>query len=853
MFKKSPYLKGTGEKQKEKYLLLFVTAFLGMLVCFIPSLIANKGIFMYYGDFNSQQLMFYKHAQEMVKDGNLGWDWGTDLGSGFVGSYSFYLLGSPFFWLTALFPKGATVYLMPWLLCLKTAVAAVCAYAYIRRFASDTRAAYIGGLLYAFSGFQTYNVFFNHFHDATAFFPLMLLGFEMLVQDNKKGPFAVAVAICATISYFFFVCDAVFLVIYFFLRCIDDDFDIDMKKFGLLILEAVIGVMIAATLLLPSVLGVLANYRVNERLYGKDLIFYGENVRIPRIIQSFFMLSDMPARINILSSDNARWASMAGYLPMFSMAGVIAYMRKHKKSWAYWAVIVFGIMACVPVLNSAFVLFNASYYARWYYMPILLMCMMTAKVLSDNKDDLKKGFIPVVAVALFFIGVGLLPTQENGQTVYGKVPQYIELYYIQAVVTMLMLVMLGALIYYVAQKKVDYMKVACAMTVAACIICNTSSVLYGVAQGSENADYVERAINGGDNIDMDKLEASSANYNEDNSFYRIDTSENVDNWCMFWNLSSMRCFHSVVSTSIMDFYSEMGQTRDVASRMETKLYPLRSLFSVKYYFNELPEAQRNGSVPVTTPSVCGALKGFSYVDTQNGFNIYENDNYIPMGFAFDHYITSGDINAAEEVEKTEMLMKALVVDTSLAYKYGDVISYYKFTDEDFTLEEYNKNCADRKAESCSSFSYNSYGFDAAITLEKPKLVFFSVPYDDGWSAEVNGKAVDVEKVDFGFMAVLCPAGESAIHFTYETPGIRYGNIITAVGFVSLFAYVIYWHYKKDDENKGIQPKKKNKKDSDKDKRSEDKAGKSEESSESSETTESEETSETDNTEQSKEN
>ncbi|MDO4944035.1 MAG: YfhO family protein [Ruminococcus sp.] len=799
MFKKSPYLKGAGERQKEKYLLLFITAFVGMLICFIPSMIANKGIFLYYGDFNSQQMMFYKHAQEMVKDGNLGWDWGTDLGSGFVGSYSFYLLGSPFFWLTALFPKGATVYLMPWLLSLKTAVAAVCAYAYIRRFASNPDAAYIGGLLYAFSGFQTYNVFFNHFHDATAFFPLLLLGFEMLVQDNKKGPFAVAVAICATISYFFFVCDAVFLVIYFFLRCIDKDFDIDMKKFILLIVEAVIGVMISATLLLPSVLGVLSNYRVNERLFGKDLIFYGENVRIPRIIQAFFMLSDMPARINILSSDNARWASLAGYLPMFSMAGVIAYMRTHKKNWAYWAIIVFGIMACVPVLNSAFVLFNASYYARWYYMPILLMCMMTSKVLSDNKDDLKKGFIPVVAVALFFIGVGLLPTQENGVTVYGKIAQYIELYYIQAAVTILMLVMLGILIYFVAEKKVNYMKVACAMTAAACVICNTSSVLYGVAQGSDNADYIERAINGGDNIDMDKLEASSANYNENNNFYRIDTSENVDNWCMFWDLSSMRCFHSVVSTSIMDFYSEIDQTRDVASRMEQNVYPLRSLFSVKYYFNELPESQRNGTLPVTTPQNCGSLKGFTYVDTQNGFNIYENDNYIPMGFTYDYYVTDAEIKQAEEVEKTEMLMKALVLDTKQAYKYKDVISYYNFTDDDFTTDEYNKNCADRKAESCSSFSYDSYGFDAAITLDNPKLVFFSVPYDDGWSAEVNGQSADIEKVDYGFMAVLCPAGESEIHFTYETPGIRYGNILTGVGFVSLFAYVIFWHFKKDEK------------------------------------------------------
>ncbi len=43
-------------------------------------------------------------------------------------------------------------------------------YAYIRRFVRSPRAAAIGAMLYAFSGFQAYNIFFNHFQDVTAFF-----------------------------------------------------------------------------------------------------------------------------------------------------------------------------------------------------------------------------------------------------------------------------------------------------------------------------------------------------------------------------------------------------------------------------------------------------------------------------------------------------------------------------------------------------------------------------------------------------------------------------------------------------------------------------------------------------------
>ncbi|MBR1423770.1 MAG: YfhO family protein [Ruminococcus sp.] len=780
------------DKPKEMYKFLFIAAFLGMSVAFIPSLIVNKGIFLYYGDFNSQQVMFYQHAHDAVRAGNLAWDWGTDLGTGFVSSYAFYLLGSPFFWLTTLFPSAAVPYLLPWLLCLKTAVAACSAYAFIRYFSNNTNACAIGALLYAFSGFQTYNVFFNHFHDATAFFPLMLLAFEKLVNENKKGLFALTVALCATISYFFFVCEAVFLVIYFFIRCTDEEFCIDMKKFGLLIFEAVVGALISGIILMPAIIDLINNYRVNERLYGIDLVIYAENVRIPRIIQAFFMLSDMPARINILNSDRARWASLAGYLPMFSMAGVIAFMRTRKfRHWLTKSIVVFGIIACVPILNSSFVLFNASYYARWYYMPILLMCLMTAIVITENKDDLKKGFIPVCVVCAIFLGIGMLPKNEDGKIVYGKVPEYIELYYIQAAVTIIMTVMLGVLIYKVAKMKIDYMKIAVAMTTAACVICMTSSVVYGVTQGGDNKDYIERAINGADNLNMDKLENNSEYKLDSNDFYRIDTSENVDNWCMFWGLSSMRCFHSVVSTSIMDFYTTLGQTRDVASRMEPKLYPLRGLFSVKYYFKELPEDQRNGEKPVSTPQTISQLKGFKFVDTQNGFNIYENRYYIPMGFTFDYFTFDADVRKITEDSRPNVLMKALVLNEEQAIKYGSYLSYKSFDSTDTTEQEYYQNCLDRRASACYSFEYDTHGFTAKNNLERDNLVFFSVPYDEGWSATVNGKPVDIEKVDYGFMAVLCPAGENEIKFTYKTRGGTLGVAMTCVGTVTFIVYIAY--------------------------------------------------------------
>ena len=59
------------------------------------------------------------------------------------------------------------------------------------------------------------------------------------------------------------------------------------------------------------------------------------------------------------------------------------------------------------------------------------------------------------------------------------------------------------------------------------------------------------------------------------------------------------------------------------------------------------------------------LKGYSKIGTEKGFDIYENSNYIPMGFSFDEYITEEEyaaIDAAAQY-KDRILPKYLIVST----------------------------------------------------------------------------------------------------------------------------------------------------------------------------------------------
>ncbi|MEG2073841.1 MAG: YfhO family protein, partial [Angelakisella sp.] len=170
---------------------------LGLLVggvALLPYVIYDKGLFLYYGDFNVQQIPFYQLANEAVRKGDIWWSWKTDLGANFIGSYGFYLMFSPFFWLSLIFPPTFTPYLMAPLLALKSGCAAATGYLYLKRFLKDQDYAVLCSLLYAFSGYSVYNIFFNHFHEAILFFPLLLVGLEVAMTENKWGRFAIAIA-----------------------------------------------------------------------------------------------------------------------------------------------------------------------------------------------------------------------------------------------------------------------------------------------------------------------------------------------------------------------------------------------------------------------------------------------------------------------------------------------------------------------------------------------------------------------------------------------------------------------------------------------------------------------------------
>lgn len=807
---------GNLRSSKEKYLSAFLIGFVTMLFTVLPMMFTERGYFIYYGDFNAQQIPFYSLANDAVRSGSLGWNWFTDLGSDFLTSYSFYLSGSPFFWLTVLLPRGLVLRSMPVILAVKHGVATLTAYAYIRRFVRGRNAALTGALLYAFSGFQVYNIFFNHFQDVTALFPLMLIAMEENINCRRKGVFALSVALMACVNYYFFTGQAVFLIIYYLFRMRCSDFRTSWKKFFGLCLEAVLGSLMAAFILLPSAVALMGNYRIKEHLYGSEMVAYTDHTLIPRIIQSFFMPSDPPAYPNLFVSDYEKWASIGGYLPLFSMAGVIVFLRGRKKHWASGLTLCCTVFAFVPILNSLFQAANSFYYARWFYMPILIMAMMTAQTVDDEKADGIFGVKVCAAVAAAFAVMGMFPRkpEKDGKPKLFSMPEDKLYFWVTVGVTALFIVC-SYLIF--RRKKKGSLNTAFLVfaTAAASVICVFTTTLYGANSVSSANEYIDTVIDAEDEV-YEKVSSDN--------FFRIDITENCDNYPMVWGLPSMRAFQSVVCTSIMDFYSYVGVNRDVASRANLNHYTLRGLLSVKYYYKEKAEgysyeellAAESGGPSLSQQSSSAAsasdnddtrnvlipdeLPSFKYVGETEHFEIYENELYIPVGFAYDTYVSSESAEDKTKLQREKLMMKSLILSPGQIERYKDILTEYDPDNHTgLTRMTYAEFCREKQQYCSKSFTFDSKGFTSVIDLDKPQLVFFSVPYSEGWSASVNGREVKPERVSEGFMAVRAESGENTIVFSYRTPWLREGIIISLLAAAALIVYVLISRRKRNGE------------------------------------------------------
>ncbi len=747
-------------KVRSPYMKAFLLSLLTGCLIVGPYILLGKGIFITRADFVHQQIPFNMMCNDAIKNGDVFWNWNTDLGSAFIG-YSFYNLGSPFFWISLLFSSAVFPYLIGPILILKYGVAGLTSFAFLQRYVNNKNYAIIAALLYAFSGYQSSNLLYNHFHDVVALFPLLLFTLDEMMEKRRFGWFTLAVALNALVNFVFFPGEVFFVVLYFVCRYLIADFRHAVRRIPRCLLEACIGLGLACFIVLPSALMVSTNPRAAT--IWRDIPMLFDVRQYLRLVKAFLLPGDSEG---FPTAFDGVYDSQALFLPMFSVSLVIAWIVK-KRNFVTGFLVVLITATAIPLLNSVFYMAKDWAMFRWVYMLTLVMALATAMAL-DNLDDVPFRWglgLAFGGTLLYAVALWLIPKIRKS----GAFIEAPRAFAVQVILALGGIAAAWVFLGFCRHKKhfIPTLTVSVILFASAAITLN----IYRMKQNGPSSEWVKDTYIAS-TLRLDLPDDPSARF----SFPYVNQG-------MVAGVPSMPCFNSSVSGSIFELYSNMGLYRGNGEVPILEHDYLKQLLSMKYV--------------VTTAPVDSLTEVSRSTDENTVYYVYEDATALPIGFTYDYYITQNRFLGLPVEERAFVMSKALVVHEEDVDKLHGMRPLTEQQIEGLTKEEAAAELENRREESSSNFSRDNRSFTSDIHCEENTLAFFSVTYDKGWSATVNGNEVPVI-LSSGMMAVPVEKGDNHIVFRYTVPGAAVGIGLTGVALLCYGAY-LFISYRKPKE------------------------------------------------------
>lgn len=776
---------------------VFLCGFVLALFALAPAIFPYGGRFIVRGDYIEQQVPFILETKRMFASGAPFWSWNTLFGGNFLGNYAFYTAGSPFVWALLPLPEAAIPYGISVMAMLKQGVAALTAYLYLRRFVKNTRYAQLGGLLYAFSGFTIINTQFYHFTDVIAVFPLVLLGIEDTFSEKRHpGGVALACTLNVLVNYYFFLGTVLFAVIYVVFRLFSVDWrgTRSLKRIIVLGFECGLGCLVAAVLLFPAAWAMMGISRT-----GRFMVFdAGERYELWDILERLRVLF-MPIESSVQHAfygNAASWASVGAFLPLLGMAGVFYSIFKKPLRWHHWLLLLLIVISMIMPVNRLFVLGSNNTYTRWWYGLVLILCLITVQAMDDYRPELRRDRMNMWAslgcwllCTLLLAGPFLLPSawldaMERFGSLPGTVARFVrwqqgmelyatEPYRIFAVGAWA----LNFLLCCVACTPAVYKHGRVVLSLLClCAVVNTAGFIY------LNNEHQESGGNVGYMTSVDyyvyhELDQPGPHFEGTTYTHRVDAPPKILNYGMFINQPSISNFHSIRSKYLDDFLGLGGfgfSELPYAYPYDQQDGAVRTLLGVKTYYNYDEEHYP------------GAPEGFTYVGKDGDVSVYENEYALPLGFAYTHYTTPYHHGVSKE-NIGQVMLNALVLDSKNEIEMRD---NFELLSEHETLLPWQDAAAERATMACYDVEMTTRGLTAKIDLEERLFVFFSVPYDRGWTATVNGEPAEVYRANYSFLGVMADPGEGIeIELSFFPRGLTQGIIVSIVAALALAGYV----------------------------------------------------------------
>ena len=657
---------------------------------------------------------------------------------------------------------------------------------YLRALRLGSYVSLIGGFLYAFSGYIILGGCWGLFSLEALYAALILYGFEKWLAERQWLWMTIGITLLTFAQPFFLFTHTIFLLIYGSVRyyIVNDNtfrgvFSFALKTFGF----ALLGVLVSSVQLFPVVLQYIESPRVSgdaglsSKLKAQDMFAMADDVLRFTTSMRLFSSDMIGTGNNFKGWSNYLEAPLlyCGILSLVSCTQAFTFFSK-KQRIAYLILAgVFIIPILFPYFRYAFWAFTGDYYRTFSLIVVLLLLLFGLQsldlIIKNNKVNL-----PVLGVTVLFLLFLLFSVSPKyNQAVNSSIRSF----------AVFLIFAYAVLIWFLGAKS----KIKEKAKLVLLILVFIEGVYFSYTTINKRSVITSRELKEKVGYNDYSLEAINFIKKNDKSFYRINKdygsgpaihgSINDAKVQDFFGTSS---YHSFNQKNYVKFLGELGviDTKDEnATRWAKGLVDRPLLFSMasgKYWLSKRPD---------------GYLKGFGYdsVATFNDVKVYKNRYSVDFGFCYDKVIDAESFKKIGIFQKDLALLKGCVIENEQI----ELLTQFKplnlkDTSINFSFQMYDSLTKALNGNVFSISSFHENNIKGSINTSSPKILYFSIPFDEGWKASVNNKEVKLYRLNCGMTGLVTNIGINNIELQF-TP--RYRNIGFWVSIFSLLLIVSF--------------------------------------------------------------
>ncbi|RDU23020.1 YfhO family protein [Anaerosacchariphilus polymeriproducens] len=585
------------------------------------------------------------------------WDMSIGYGSDIITTLHYYALGDPLNIFAIFVPAAKMEYLYNILIIVRLYLAGITFSIYCRSRGKDNFAILVGAIIYVFCGYgMSVSVRHPYFINPMIYFPILLIGIEKIFKKQKPYLFIIATAVSAISNFYFFYMLAILIFLYAVFRYVILFKKIEIKELLKWVMKFsgyfLIGSCIAMIIFLPNAMLVVGSAR------------YGAAKTIPLLYleQQYYN--------TFLSFISAKHTSAYTHLNFSTMALVsifVLFTQKKDKLALKIGLLLTTIFYLFPFFGFLFNGFSSSQ-NRWIWGYALLVAFisvdMIPKFFELNKKDKKIIFI----FTILYTGLYLFITSRLSVDCYKCVCSALGI----LVINVILILMIGNVLKSKRFIQILILGITCiGIGINAYFIFSENQENY-VSEFKESGKAYNQIMNSPSSLVKNIKDDSVFRYDQDKG------NKLVYNSSVLENLFGVGYRFSMADGNISKFYEEnfINTPRDYSYSTLDNRTILDTLASVKYF---IIKNNRTKDLPYGYKKLVT-----SEVANKKGYQVYTTDNYLPLGYTYENYISKETYDSLSVTQKQWAFLQGVVLDKKINNMKESELS---FTDKkvDYTI------------------------------------------------------------------------------------------------------------------------------------------------------------------------